>query len=250
MFKNNFVATVNVKNRTVRERNGIITLPFNSEYSIYLKNQNTVRSVAIITIDGEDIGHNIVIDPGSSVEIERYIKKMDNGYKFKFIKKIDDIKLHRGEKSEDGLVRIEFRKEKPHESYGVYTSFTDTSNYTRYNIKYDGTTNASSDINYLSGTPVFSAYSSSSIFPSDSIVRGSDGLTVPGGDSNQRFDFVHVGELESESTTIVFKLTGYDSRDDLVKQAIYTRKKYTCEYCGRKNKSYHTFCFNCGARIA
>jgi hypothetical protein len=254
MFKNNLVASINVRNKTVIENNGIVKIPFDSEYSIYLKNLNSNRAVASITIDGEDIGHNIILDPNSSVEVERFIQNLDKGFKFKFIKKIDDIKKHRGEFSEDGLVRDEFRLEKPC-SYGVYSTVNDWGKYiyrtpTEWHFDVpqtgDGTGNTGSST--ISGNS-YSIYSCNTVFPSDSVANTQEGITVPGSDSSQQFVPMTIGQLEEISTILTFKLTGYDSKNEYVKQAMHTREKYECKYCGKKNKSYHVFCYNCGARI-
>ena len=73
-YKKNFVAAIKVNGKVLRESSDRVELPFGSEYSILLKNLDSVRMQARITIDGVDAVDWVVINPNSSVEIERFLK--------------------------------------------------------------------------------------------------------------------------------------------------------------------------------
>ena len=63
MYNNKFVACLKSNGRVLREQDGTVFLNFGSEYSIYLKNLNTVRAEVTISIDGQDImdGNSLVL---------------------------------------------------------------------------------------------------------------------------------------------------------------------------------------------
>jgi hypothetical protein len=117
MHKKNFVAAIKVDGKVLRESSDRVQLPFGSEYSVLLKNLDTVRMQAQISIDGQDATGWLVIDPGASVDVERFYRQnRDHGNRFKFIERTERIEKHRGVGAEDGLVRVEFRREKVYEN--------------------------------------------------------------------------------------------------------------------------------------
>lgn len=116
MHKKNFVAAIKADGKVLRESSDRVQLPFGSEYSVLLKNLDTVRVQAKIDIDGQEACQWVVIDPGQSVEIERFFRgNREQGNRFKFIERTQRIEDHRGIKAEDGLVRVEFKREKVYE---------------------------------------------------------------------------------------------------------------------------------------
>ena len=85
VFRNNFVAVVKVNGKILRENKDIISLPFNSEYSILLKNLETKKALVKITVDGKDVldGNSLVLNPNSEMELEGFMKGMIARNKFK-----------------------------------------------------------------------------------------------------------------------------------------------------------------------
>jgi len=110
VFRNNFVAVVKVNGKILRENKDIISLPFNSEYSILLKNLETKKALVKITVDNQDVldGNSLIISPNSEMELEGFMKGMIARNKFKFIKKTKQISDFRGDKIDDGIIRIEY----------------------------------------------------------------------------------------------------------------------------------------------
>ena len=117
MYSNKLVASIKVKGKILREFKDTVYVPFASEYSILLKNLNTVRAIVNVFIDGENaVPGGLVIDPGRSVDLERWIKNgnLTEGNRFKFIERTAKIEEGpRGIKEEDGLIRIEYQFEIP-----------------------------------------------------------------------------------------------------------------------------------------
>ena len=121
VYKDRFVAVVKCNGRVLREKDNIITLPFGSEYSLLLKNLESRKAIARVWIDGQDvIDGSLVLEPNSELELEGFLKGYEVGNKFKFIQKTEEIAEHRGDRIDDGVIRIEYRFEKKVEEEVVY----------------------------------------------------------------------------------------------------------------------------------
>jgi hypothetical protein len=116
VYSQKLVACIKVDGQILREDRDTVTIPFGSEYSLYLKNLNSVRVQVKVTVDGQDAteGTWLIIQPNSSIELERFIKggNLNRGNRFKFIERTGKIEKHRGIGGEDGLIRIEYQTEK------------------------------------------------------------------------------------------------------------------------------------------
>ena len=55
MYDNKFVAALKVNGKILREVKDIVFVKFGSEYSILLKNLNSVRALVNIQIDGQEV---------------------------------------------------------------------------------------------------------------------------------------------------------------------------------------------------
>ena len=114
-----FVAVITCNGKILRdfkndEDNYQVKLPFGSEYGIRFKNLNTTKCAFSVYIDGEDVlnGSRIILNPNESHDLEGF---MDNNVvknKFKFIEKTQKISEYRGDKIDDGMIRIEYQFEK------------------------------------------------------------------------------------------------------------------------------------------
>ena len=122
MYLQKLVAAVKVNGKVLRENDGTIYVPFNSEYSITIKNLESVKAVVSISIDGTNVTDNreLIVMPNSSVELEGFIKNKKVANKFKFIERTSAISNYRGNKLEDGLIRISFKFEKKQPNVPIY----------------------------------------------------------------------------------------------------------------------------------
>lgn len=115
MYSKKVAAAIKVNGQVLRENGDKVILPFGSEYSVLVKNLNSVRIKFKVSVDGQEAteGTWIIAEPNASVELERFIKKgnWSCGNRFKFIKRTGEIENHRGIKVDDGLVRIEYETE-------------------------------------------------------------------------------------------------------------------------------------------
>lgn len=114
MYSNKLVASLKANGKILREFKDTVYCPFGAEYSILLKNLNTVRAVVNVYIDGENqTPGGLVLNAHQEVDLQRSIKNgnLIEGNKFKFIERTGAVENHRGIKLEDGIVRIEYQFE-------------------------------------------------------------------------------------------------------------------------------------------
>lgn len=118
MYHNKLAIAVKSNGKVLREFNkDTVYVPFGSEYTILIKNLNTVRVQVRVEIDGTDAteGTWLVVNPNSEMELTRFIKNgnLNQGNRFKFIERTASIESGpRGAKVEDGLIRVEYQFER------------------------------------------------------------------------------------------------------------------------------------------
>ena len=90
-YSDGFVATIIGKDgKPVREHNEsgqrTARVPFDSEYKIRIKNKTAARALAHVEIDGTAVttAGKIVLGPGESVDLERFLDALSGGKRFKF----------------------------------------------------------------------------------------------------------------------------------------------------------------------
>jgi len=266
---NKVVACVKVDGKILREDKNVVTLPFGSEYNVFIKNLNASRIKVKVSIDGTDAteGTWLVVDPNSDLDLERFIRagNMDKGNRFKFVERTAEIEEHRGIKADDGLIRIEYQVEKPK------PIIVDIEEHHHYHDHWDrpwhpwdrpwrysgtlGTTKSSGPIHARSLHPRASAGKRleksavpMSVFTPDSLSLTNDtGITVPGSESNQKFRWTSDFETGA-SEVIVIQLRGALAGKPVVK-AVTVETKLTCVTCGKTQKSTEKFCGQCGTAL-
>ena len=274
MYSNKFIATIKCSNKILREQGNEIIVPFGNEYSIFLKNLESRKALVKITIDGKDIGSSLIVDAGRSMCIERFITNNEQGNRFKFINKTEDIIRHRGDRIDDGIIKVEFtfEQEKPnviyhttiHHDYSYpyyyYPSYPDRrryfndgnmsiSNNRRHNSFSEGVTyNNSNNITYKAAytSNVSSRCSESSLNSLPSKINANEGITVKGSPSFQKFIGDTIGNLEENTYSIVLILKGYNRKEQIATKPILVREKLQCETCGKTSKSDAHYCKFCG----
>jgi hypothetical protein len=115
MYKNNLVLSISCEGNFLQEnKEGEVLLPFQSEYSVFLKNKYSRKVMCSVFIDGKDVlnGRKLVLKPNDSFDLERFVENnLEEGRKFRFIKKTEGIVAHRGNKPEDSLVEVRYKFE-------------------------------------------------------------------------------------------------------------------------------------------
>jgi hypothetical protein len=280
-YQDKFVAEVKVDGRILRIKDGAVYLPFGSEYTLYLKNLNSQRASVNVSIDGEDAldNHSLILDANSSAELQGFLRGNVARNRFRFIHKTKQIADHRGDKADDGLIRIEFAFEKPlpeplikktiqevHHHY--HSPFT----YTYYGSNADWKFNDAGSSGGHAGSPCSNVehtvmYSNSDLgarslnqsnvtmdslgvsgdqVEAQAVPNADEGITVKGSEVYQSFRYASVGELE-EAKVIVIQLKGLTSETNKpIKEAVTVKTKLECPTCGSKSTSAAKYCANCG----
>ena len=243
MYNNNFVVVIKHKGKVLREYNsGVVRLPFGSDYSILLKNKNSRKAVANVEIDGEDVATNIIVPANDSVELRGALNGLKVRNHFRFIEKTREISNYRGDRADDGLVRVEYRFE---EYEPVYVAPP----MPIRPLKKSRDWQPVSDWTYYSGTDEVRYASSTNNF---TVSNSDEGITVPGAETSQDFEYGSTKPLESQSHVIILHLRGavkQRKRVKTVKKAITVKTKLRCPTCGRRSKSSFKFCGNCGTYL-
>jgi hypothetical protein len=244
MYSNKLAIAIKSSGKVLREFDDQVFLPFGSEYSLFIKNKNSVRASVKVEIDGTDVtqGVSLVVDPNDEIELERFIRNgnLSQGNRFKFIERTTAVEKHRGIKVDDGLVRVSFQFERPQERYlkGYPTwdymnigSIGDTGNFNNVGRGYSSS---------VSGSLTASgAVSSNAISP---------GITAPGSVSSQEFNTVNSFPLELQRHVIVLRLVG-EVLGKSVTNSVTTRSRSACVTCGHLSKSNARFCSQCGTSL-
>ncbi len=255
-FKENFIAVVKHKGRILREKDGGVMLPFGSEYSILLKNLETVNVVAEINVDGKDVlkGNGIIVAPNSSTELKGFMGRgITVRNKFRFIEKTDDIRNFRGDRPDDGIIRVKFRFEKKEPDWHFITD----------PIKPNYPINK--PLTKRSGGPVWSSSTAQTYFSSNDVsgamsatMVNEDGITVKGSETRQRFNYGSTDTLEDRSHVLVIRLRGavqhvvattgratLRSKSKRISKPVTVRTKLQCSSCGKRWNSSYKFCPSC-----
>ena len=260
MYQNKLVASVKANGKILREFKENVYVPFGSEYSILLKNLNTVRAIVNIFIDGENqVPGGLVINAGQEVDLQRSLKNgnLNEGNRFKFIERTAGVEQHRGAKLEDGIVRIEFQFERPvirtpdwYSNQPIYTKggYSTTRGISGISGSIASPTFGASSAT-LSSTSAVNASMSNQTFDWHPAPQNETGITVAGGKSDQKFVTVSDFPVEVEKHSIVLRLLGETEQNKVITEAVTVKHKPECPTCGRKNKASAKFCTDCGTSL-
>jgi len=249
MYNQKLVASIKSKGKILREFKDTVYIPFASEYSILLKNLNTVRAVVNVYIDGENaVPGGLVVDPGRSVDLERWIKNgnLTEGNKFKFIERTAAIEDGpRGIKQEDGLIRVEYQFEQPRQVINANDFFK------QYPIGVRGWITASGSTGDFINQATYSTTNANVSAQGASINNfyNDIGITVPGSKSEQKFVEATVGALDPTIHNIVLKIVGDLGDNKPVEKPVTVKAKPKCVTCGKQNKATSKFCAECGTAL-
>ena len=286
MYQNKIAVAIKSDGKVLREFKDTVYLKFGSEYAICIKNLNTVRVIANIFIDNENIiPGGLVLNAGQTVDLERFVKNnnLNEGSKLKFIERTQNIEQHRGIKLEDGLVRVEYKFEVPRPA-----TTTLQGGWLHDPIKFRytgggstpimGSSGAISDNMNVNGMLRSADYSKGETMKAQASVAITDycatnnislsncevhdgaatmdcavyndaGITVPGSRSTQTFTTVTMNELEAEKHTIILKLLGETPNNVPVLESVTVKTMQECPTCGTKNKTSVKFCGECGTGL-
>lgn len=264
MYNNKLIVAIKSNGKVLREFKDNVYLPYGKEYSIFIKNLNSVRAVVNIKIDGQNAsGSGLVVEAGTELNLERFLKQdLNKGNRFKFIERTDKIEQHRGIKIEDGLIRIEFQFAKPNQYYTsiqpwYYDEYFDSPSQV-YRGGFIPPMPASprlmfsgSSLNNARGicTSTIGTFATSNNCSSTGSLPNETGITVAGSESNQSFYNVKNIPMEPETHAIVMRLLGETTENKDIRKPVTVDYNHTCSSCGTKNKVKNKFCSECGTAL-
>ena len=285
MYEDRFVAVVMCDGKVLRERDGVVSLPFGSDYGLRLKNLNSVRALVKVSVDGDDVlgGNDIVVPANGATDLDGFMDASGNvRRRFRVVKNTEDHVRPRGDRLDDGIVRVEFRFEKRppvvrHET--VERTYIDRRDWwgppwhpypnpypypglrprpspwitwtagrlSTYTPDCGGSTLATHTLEGSGGGPRATMCSLS--MPTSAGIAPDEGITVKGAGADQRFTDVSVGPVEEASSVIAIRLRGETRSGKRVVEPLTTRKKVPCPACGRKSPSSASYCQFCGSAM-
>jgi hypothetical protein len=274
----------------LREFKDTVYVPFGSEYSILIKNLNSVRAIVNITIDGQEVvPDGLVVNANQEIDLERFVKDLSKGNKFKFIERTANIENGpRGIKVDDGLIRVSFKYEK------VYPQLVNTMNTIHHHIWNTNTvygnggpqwakgisgsldsniggstTGGSSDVRYMNSIATSAMPTKTSLTrgisaqaqsaTSDKFFAQASGaqLSAPKSEvgitvpgSLSEQKFTTVSNFITEPEEHVMVLRlAGDLGQKPVTEPVTVKAKPKCTTCGRTNKATAKFCVECGTSL-
>jgi hypothetical protein len=257
VYKQHFAAVLKHNGHILRDTNGDIRIPFGAEYSLLLKNLDSRRAVVSVSIDGQDVlhGRQLVINGNSDMELERFLENLTDGHRFKFIQKTAEIAEHRGDRIDDGIIRVEWR----YELMPSPVTWTYSGTPRRHSLSewVDGTDGrgpvrwmsaSTTGAQHIPAGDVVASYTLQASSLGTPRPAPSEGITVGGSISQQHFYETSVGPLEMERHVLVLRLLG-TTPAGVVRQPVTVRTRKRCVTCGRQAKSHQQFCGQCGTAL-
>jgi len=257
MYNQKMVAAIKVGGKVLREDGETVRIPFGSEFSVLLKNLNTVRAIVNVEIDGTDVtgGAGLIVPAGGSVDLERFIKNdnMREGLRFKFIERTSKIENGpRGIKAEDGLVRVTFEFEKvvklnmrptlysKSASRGIDWSYSDIGG--SLGDSYGGEQTRGMQTKSLGN------FSTTGAVAASAQAKSETGITVGGSVSSQQFVEGEWFPTDGVKNVLVFKLLGEVEGAPVI-APMTVRTRVECPTCGTKSDHGAKFCKECGTGL-
>jgi hypothetical protein len=286
MYQEKMIVVVKVNGRILREFNNdssesSVLLPFNSEYSIFVKNMESRPARLKVWIDGEDVlsGNAIIIPAGKEHELHGFMNsggKVTNS--FKFIQKTDKIVDYRGDRIDDGILRIEwqFKKQQPikvdihethhhwdHVHYYPKPYWNPWWSYPHWTWSGPVYGSSSGNVKGLSGdVQVFNCVNSTTSFKDDlstptcnidvpmASPAPDEGITVHGEALDQQYHTGYIGAIEPNKHVMIIRLRGTSKvAGERIVTPVEVRTKIQCPTCGVVAKSGTKYCSNCGTNI-
>jgi hypothetical protein len=270
MYNSKIISCIKVDGKILREFGDTVKIPYGSEYSIFLKNLNSLKAIVHITIDGKEVVENgLILDYNSSIDLERFVnsKNMEKGNRFKFIERTKSIEDHRGIGAEDGIVHISYEFAKPapkvvYEDVYVKRRYYNKPYYNDWGFPYNGDIHFSDLIgevyNGVEGKSMMGGVggtSSASMNYASNSFRGlvssefnDSGITVAGDISNQSFKTVSGFETDGVTHVMILKLCGANPNEK-VEFPVTVKTKQQCTTCNKSNKATSKYCSSCGTAL-
>lgn len=254
MYADKLAVAIKSNGKVLREFKDTVYIPFGSEYSILVKNLNSVRALVNITLDGDDVvPGGLVIDANCEIDLERWIKNgnLTEGNRFKFIERTAGIEQHRGIKLDDGIIRIEYQFEHVYQTRTLLGTWrNDGPMYSKGILRSSDTgTGPHGMVGSVTCNSVFTASAGMSQNAIPTATYNDAGITVAGSKSEQKFSTASWFPTDTTKHAMVIKLLGETPDNKPVLQPVTVKTKQKCVTCNHTNKATSSFCSRCGTAL-
>jgi len=260
-YDSQFVICVLHNGHPVREINGTVSVPFNSEYKIRLKNKHSyLRAKARVWVDGRKASNlgDFILKAGETLDLERFLDSdLNSGNRFKFVP-LSDSRVNDPTDPSNGIIKVEFYREydytknitindpKPWKPIKPRTGDSDGSSWqyipTTTTFTSGGTTSSCGPSRVSSSCDVSVNYVAS-------LVDSNAGATVEGGHSGQQFSYGNDFQTDIFPVTLTLKIKGISHMGTpTIEPPKKTKKKVRfCSHCARRrSRMADKFCPRCG----
>lgn len=251
MYSKGFVVAI-VKDGGIcseARKDGVVALPFGSEYAIRLRNKNRKRAVATVYVDDENVSEGGIVVPAYGyVDLERPVSKPS---KFKFVsaesgEAVDFGKNNKTDGS-NGVIRVEWKLERERPVYVPRPPVMRARGMSEYK-------GGSRDPEECGGHPTWSYTSGETTYDipvsmgfnatqTNNSIKLNEGCTVEGSFSTQNFTTTSFEVEHGEAVIIQLVLRGYEQ------EQVPVHNRQHCTRCGKKAAKADKFCANCGNKI-
>lgn len=252
-YLNGLSASIKVKGEVAREIDGVVYLPFGTEYSLHFTNSTGQKATAKVKIDGADVldGRNLLIPAYDRADLHGFLNGLTAHNSFKFIRRSAAVEQHRGVRPKDGTIEIEFQFERPPAVLNPWKSPPNQPWYSKYPPKQPWYPNEPVFRESIGskGSPGGISMMNCCSFGTESSFQQETktcGISVPGTPVDQSFNEGSIGSLDPTIHKITLFLSGETSKEVLVQEPRLVQTKVSCPTCGRKNKSCGKYCSECG----
>jgi hypothetical protein len=260
MYGNKLAAAIRVNGRVLREFKDTVYIPFGTEYSILIKNLNTVRAIVNVTVDGvAAVDGGLIVPAGGEIDLERFVKtgNLSQGNRFKFIERNSAVEQHRGVGLEDGLINIGYQFEQVYNLvYNPNSTWTTTpSQVNDWFIGKTGpwcSTNTVGTSNTVKTMGVLRSVNTCSVSADTTAaytVTNDAGITVPGSTSNQQFVTASSFPTETQRHNLIIRMLGETAENRPVAKPVTVKNRPRCVTCNLQNKATASFCNRCGTAL-
>ena len=265
-YDSQFVICVLHNGHPIREINGTVSVPFNSEYKIRLKNKHSyLRAKARVWVDGRKASNlgDFILKAGETLDLERFLDSdLDRGNRFKFVP-LSNRKVNDPTDPSNGIIKVEFYRE---HDYVKNITITDPRPWNPIkprpgngdDVYWDHT--IANPLTYTSGgkgsscgpttsSTSFNAALTSVNYISAPLVDPNAGATVEGGQSGQQFTYGDDFLTDTFPITLTLKIKGLSRKSTpTIEPPRKTRKKVRfCSNCARRrSRMADKFCPRCG----
>jgi len=266
MYKDNLIVVVKVNGQILREQGDAVKLPFGSDYSILIKNLESRKADVTVDIDGNDVcgGKSIIVDGNNEIELSGFLDGQTVRNKFRFIQKTKEVIKNKGDKIDDGIIRVEWSFEKKVEE--VHRIYDDDYNYwypyrfcprdrrNPWSTTWTGDNTSLCVTQSFGGTitsGTVTACCSNNAREINSLVepKKDEGITVKGQETRQDFNVGFIGELEKQTRVISIRLRG-ETRNGkgnikVINKPVTVKSKMKCSSCGKQWGGTFKYCPHC-----